>query len=555
MADRTLQTGFTRRQFLEFGAATAAAVGVTVASGDELLSSAAAATVPTKLRVGWNSPPDLMNPFTYESTASGEIIGLIYDSLTEYDINLKVVPSLAESETPSNDGRTFTYKLRSGSTWHDGKPVTSADVKYTYDTLAKNDVGQFGWTLAEFKSCEIVDPLTVVVNYKVAQAWDPAPLIKIVPEHIWGKFTPKELASYTNPHPVGSGPFTFSSWVVGQTVQVDRYPHWWGTLPAVPTVIWEQFENSDVMVKSLEQGDIDIITEVPTLLWKSLKGKSDVDAISMESFSFHHIGFNVSQSKKSGANPLIRDLNVRKALAYALDRQQLVDLCLASYGKPGSVLLPPSFGMYQAHIPADQQFNDNPAKASSILDAAGYAMGSGGIRNDKQGNPLSFRLICVETTDEDVLAGQIFVERAKEIGVELTLDPLDATTLGNIVYDAAAPNWDIFIWGWDSASPDPDYLMSIELTSQIGGNADVFYSNQQYDAWYTEQAETLNVDKRATILHEMQKLFYDDAAYCIMWYQSKLQAYRTDTWKGWVETRGGVVYNFTRSNYLTIKPV
>jgi len=96
--------------------------------------------------------------------------------------------------------------------------------------------------------------------------------------------------------------------------------------------------------------------------------------------------------------------------------------------------------------------------------------------------------------------------------------------------------------------------MSIELTSQIGGNADVFYSNHQYDTLYTQQAETLNVDERATILHEMQKLFYDDAAYCIMWYQSKLQAYRTDTWKGWKETKGGAVYNFTRSNYLTVKP-
>jgi peptide/nickel transport system substrate-binding protein len=554
MKDRTLHTGFTRRQFLGYGTATAAAIGMTTAVGADLAQSAGAAAA-TKLRVGWNSPPDLMNPFTYESTASGEILNLIYDSLTEYDINLKPIPSLAESETGSADGRSFTYKLRSGATWHDGKPVTATDVKYTYDTLAKDDVGQFGWTLAEFKSCEILDPLTVVITYSAAQAWNPSPLVKIVPEHIWGGFSAKELAAFTNLHPIGSGPFKFTSWVVGQTVQVDRYANWWGAFPAVPTIIWEQFENSDVMAKSLESGDIDIITEVPTLLWKAMKGKPDVDAIEMESFSFHHIGFNVSQSKKSGANPLIRDLSVRKALAYAFDRQQLVDLCLAGYGKPGSVLLPPSFGIYQDHIPADQQFNNNPAKAASILDAAGYTMGSSGIRNDKKGNPLSFRLICVETTDEDVLAGTICVQRAKEIGIELTLDPLDATTLGNIVYDAAAPNWDIFIWGWDSASPDPDYLMSIELTSQIGGNADVFYSNPQYDAWYTEQAETLNVDKRATILHEMQKLFYDDAAYCIMWYQSKLQAYRTDTWKGWVETRGGVIYNFTRTNYLTVKPV
>jgi len=555
MADRVLGAGFTRRQFLQFGATSAAAVGVALATTEELTSSAASASTATKLRVGWNSPPDLLNPFTYESTASGEILNLIYDSLTEYDIDLNPIPSLAASSSVSAAGRSFTYKLRKGATWHDGKPVTATDVKFTYDTLAKEDVGQFGWTLAAFDSSQVVDPLTVIINYKVAQAWDPSPLVKIVPEHIWGSFSATALAKFTNLHPIGSGPFKFTSWDVGQTVQVERYEKWWGTPPAIPTIIWQQFENSDVMTKSLETGEIDIITEVPTLLWKALKGKPNVDAIDMESFSFHHIGFNVSQSKKSKANPLIRDLDVRKALCYAFDRQQLVDLCLAGYGKPGSVLLPPSFGSFQEKLTASEQFNNNADKAKSILDAAGYKMGSGGIRTDKNGNPLSFRLIAIETTDEDVLAGQICVQRAQEVGIKLTLDTLDATTLGNIVYNAAAPNWDIFIWGWDSASPDPDYLMSIELTSQIGGNADVFYSNPQYDAWYTEQAATLNVAKRTEILHEMQKLFYDDAAYCIMWYQSKLQAYRTDTWKGWQQTRGGVVYNFTRANYLTVKPV
>jgi len=166
-----------------------------------------------------------------------------------------------------------------------------------------------------------------------------APLIKIVPEHIWGSFSPTKLSSYTNPHPIGS---VRSHSRVGSSVRPYKSSATplVGRAPAVPSVIWEQFENSDVMVKSLESGQIDIITEVPTLLWKALKGKPKVDAISMESFSFHHIGFNVSQSKKSKANPLIRDLDVRKALSYAFDRQQLVDLCLAGYGKPGSVLLP-----------------------------------------------------------------------------------------------------------------------------------------------------------------------------------------------------------------------
>jgi peptide/nickel transport system substrate-binding protein len=188
-----------------------------------------------------------------------------------------------------------------------------------------------------------------------------------------------------------------------------------------------------------------------------------------------------------------------------------------------------------------------------MLDAAGYKVGANGIRQDKHGKSLSFRLIAITTTHEDVLAGQIFVKSAQAVGIKLTLATLDGTTLSNIVYNNA-PNWDIFIWGWDSGTPDPNYLLSVPLTSQIGNNNDVFYASKRYDALYNEQATTPNPAKRVPLVHELQKYFYEDCAYIVMWYQSKLQAYRTDTWTGWVPTRGGMIYNFTRDNYLKITP-
>ncbi len=544
--------GLSRRQFLSLSTASAGLLSMAGVLGEGALASAA--KVNATLHVGWNSPPDVMNPFTFTTTASNEILWLIYDTLMEYDINLKPVPGLAESETVSNGGRTFTYVLRPGATWHDGKPVTSADVKFTYEVTAKNNLGQAAWAVADLASVEAPNSRTVVINYNKPQAFDPSTLVAIVPQHILGHMTPKKIESFANPSPVGSGPFTFKEWITGQSVQVDRYEKWWGPLPAAASVIWVQFENSDVMVQSLVSGDIDIITEVPAVLWDGLKGKANVAPVSMESFSFHHIGFNVSTNPKSGGNPLILDKTVREALSYSLNRQQLVDLCLAGHGLPASVQLPKSFGQWQDVIPLDQQYDNNPTKGNSLLEAAGYKMGPNGVRVDKRGKPLSFRLIAIQTTDEDVLAGQIFVKSAQKVGIELTLDTLDATTLGNIVYNAAAPNWDIFIWGWDSASPDPDYLLSVPLTSQIGSNNDVYYSNPEYNRLYAQQATTVDHGQRVALVHEIQKLFYDDAAYCIMWYQSKLQAYRTNTWKGWRETKGGIVYNFTRSNYLTVTP-
>ena len=542
-------SAITRRRFLAASAATAGSVGLATLA-DASATAAASATI----RVGWTTPPDVMNPFTFATTASNEILWLIYDTLLEYDIDLNPEPGLATRQSVSTDGKTFTYSLQPRARWHDGRPVTAADVQYTFEVTAKHNLGQAAWALADYASSQVINDHTIVIRYKAPQAFDPAMLIAIVPQHIFGPMSPSKILSYNNPHPIGSGPFTFNKWVTGQYLQVNRNPHWWGKAPKASSIIWNQYDNSDVMVQALVAGQLDILTEVPPVLFDSLTGKSNVKPVEMESFSFHHIGFNVSRNPKSKGNRLLLDPTIRRALAYSLDREQLVALALAGRGIPASVQLPPSFGAWQEKIPADQQFNNNPGKARRLLDAAGYKVGSGGVRTDRHGAPLSFRLIAIQTTDEDVLAGQIFVKAAEAVGIKLTLDTLDNTTLGNVVYNAAAPNWDIFIWGWDSASPDPDYLLSVDLTSQIGGNNDVFYSNPTYDRIYAQQAVQMNVARRRTLVHELQKIFYDDAAYCIMWYQSKLQAYRTDTWKGWRPTRGGMVYNFTRDNYLSVKP-
>ncbi len=548
--DRNAEGRLSRRRVLALSAATAGAIGTAAA----LPGAAGAAATKDTLRVGWTSPPDVMNPFTFTTTASNEILWLIYDTLLEYDLDLQPEPSLALKRTTNAAGTVFTYTLRPGVTWHDGKPFTAADVKYTFDVMAQHNLGQAAWSLVDLVSTTVVNPHQVVMTYRRPQAFDPAMVVPIVPQHVWGSMTPSKILTFTNKKPVGTGPFRFTQWVSGQYVQVDRNATWWGKAPAVKTIIWNQFENSDVMVQSLRSGQLDILTEVPPVLFNGLTGAPSVKPVEMESFSFHHIGINVSTNPKSGGNPLLKDQVVRQALGLSLDRAQLVALALAGRGKPGSVQLPPSFGVWQAKIPPGQQYNNNPDKAKKLLDAAGYTMGPSGVRQNKKGEPLSFRLIAIATTTEDVLAGQIFVKAAEAVGIKLTFNTLDANTLNNVVYNAKAPNWDIFIWGWDSATPDPNYLLSVDLTNQIGNNNDVYYSNPAYDRLYNEQATQPNPAKRIPLVHATQKLFYDDCAYLIMWYQSKLQAYRTDTWKGWTPTRGGMVYNFTRDNYLKITP-
>ena len=520
-------------------------------------SAAPSAVAPSDkpLRVGWSSEPDTLNPLTSYSTEALEVQSLVYDRLLGYGLDLQPQPELATDFAYSADGKSITFPLRSGVTWSDGQPFTSADVKYTYELIKKESLGAYAQWLTGLTSVEAPNAQTVTLVFDVPQAFNPALTIPILPQHIWGSMSSDEIQAFANDTPVGTGPFTFAEWKRGESVTLVRNPTFWGPPPAPAGVIYVLYANEDVMAQGLKRGDVDILTEVPPTIWDGLQGAENVKSVSLPSWSFHHIGFNVSTEATSKGDPLLRDAVVRQALSYALNREQLVEIALAGHGRAGSTLIPLGLTDWHYEPTAAEAMNGNPAKAISLLDAAGYTDRNGdGVREGPDGAPLEFRLIAIESTGVDVRAAQLFRDTAAAVGIKLDLTTLDENTLGSTVYNTDAPDWDIFVWGWDSGVPDPDYMMGVPLCSQIGGNNDVFYCNEGYDALYNEQATTIDPAARRKITDEMQRRFYAEAVYLVMWYQDKLQAYRTDTWTGWTELPGGLVFNFTRDNYLRIVP-
>jgi len=515
----------------------------------------AAETKEAILKVGWASEPDTMNPLTSYSSESLEVTTLIYDKLLGYDLNFQTQPELAQEFSYSEDGLSITFKLRQGVKWQDGKDFSAEDAAYTYNLIKDNELGQFAQWLTNMVSATAQDATTFVVTFDKPQAFNPGLAIPILPKHIWESMSAEEIETFANDMPIGTGPYKFTEWQVGTTLTIERNEYFWGEKPAASKIVYILYGNEDVMAQALKSGDIDIITEVPPTIWDGLAGAEDVKAVSLSSFSFHHIGMNVSTEENSPGNPLLLDKVVRQALSYALDRNQLVEVALAGHGKAGDSILPVGLTDWYLNIPADKQMNANLDKANQILEEAGYVDVNGdGVREDANGTPLEFRLIAIETTSVDVRAAQLLRDSAAKAGIKLNLQTLDENTLGELVYNVDNPDWDIFIWGWDSGVADPNYMLGVPLCSQIGGNNDIFYCNEEYDALYEEQATTLDVAARKQLVNQMQSMFYDDAAYLVMWYQDKLQAYRTDTWNGWTEIPGGLIYNLTRDNYLKITP-
>jgi peptide/nickel transport system substrate-binding protein len=505
------------------------------------------------LKVGWSSEPDTMNPLTTYSTEAQEIIALIYDKLISYDLNFKPEPALATDYSYSEDGLTVTFNLRPDVKWHDGEPFTAEDVAFTYNLIKDNEIGEYSQWLVHMVSATAADDYTFVLTFDIPQAFNPALAIPILPKHIWSSMGASDIETFANDQPVGTGPYKFVEWQVGSLLTLSRNDEFWGDAPAPAKIVYVLYGNEDVMAQALKSGDIDIITEVPPTIWDGLTNVDNIKAVSLPSFSFHHIGFNVLDSPDSPGNPLLLDKTIRQALNYALDRNQLVQVALAGHGRPGDSILPIGLTDWYLNV---QSPDATPEKAKEMLDQAGYTDTNGdGVREDANGTPLEFRLIAIETTSVDVRAAQLFRDAAAAIGIKLDLQTMDENTLGELVYNVDNPDWDIFVWGWDSSVPDPNYMLGVPLCSQIGGNNDVFYCNKAYDDLYEKQAATLDYATRKPMVDEMQQMFYDDAAYIVMWYQDKLQAYRTDTWTGWTEIPGGLIYNMTRDNYLNITPV
>ncbi len=549
-----MPAGTSRRDFLRRAGLLSLAVPAAGAALEACATVAATAKAST-IRVGWAIEPDTMNPLTTYSTEAVEVLQLVYDNLMHYGLDLKPEPGLATSWTYSADGKSITYKLRS-ATWHDGKPFSAADAKFTFDLIKSTHVSQYAQWVTDLVSTQAPDATTLVLTFSAPQAFNPGLAVPIIPQHIWQGMTGTQIQKFANARPVGTGPYTFVDWKKGQSIEIARYERWWGAKPAAQKVSWILFQNEDVMAQSLRTGAVDICPEIPPTIWDGLAGAADVKTVSLKSFSFHHIGINVSDNPKSGGNPLLKELTIRQALSYAVDRQQLVNVALAGHGLPGSTILPAGFTEWHLNIPEGKQLNNDPAKAEALLESAGYTYRNGSkVRSSKDGKQLSFRLIAIQSTSVDVAAAQVFRDACAKVGIQLNLTTLDANTLGATVYNAKAPNWDIFVWGWDSGVYDPDYMLGVPLCNQIGSNNDVYYCNRHYDQLYNEQATELDAAKRLALVNESQQFYYDAASYIIMWYQDKLQGYRTNTWKGWTNVNGGIILNFTRDNYLKVTPV
>jgi peptide/nickel transport system substrate-binding protein len=411
-------------------------------------------------------------------------------------------PELATSWTVSPDGKTLTFKLRDGVKWHDGQPFTSADVQYTFQTLAPLHP-RASAVFQNVASITAPDPLTVVVTLK--KPYGPfidfltADNVGIQPKHLYAGTDP--LRNPYNQKPVGTGPFMFKSWTPGQTITLVRNPNYWQKgKPYLDRLMFQIMPDANARVAALQAGDIDYISNYDMSITSlPMLRKNPTIAIGTDRGVARPLLLMYNTK-----NPELSKPAVRHALYEAIDRPLLLATAFAGLGKPGVSSISPSFQWaYNPAVDYTKMYPYSIANAAKELDAAGYPVKGDGTR-------FTVRLTYIPSVSGYTETAQVIRDNWKKVGINVVLQPLETNVWLNKVYTEKDYDTSFAIY---NSGGDPalgvDRMYRCAPPNTMNNNASQ-YCNPQLDALFDKAAAAFDKKDRATFYAQTQQIIAKD---------------------------------------------
>jgi len=531
-------------RLLMLGAALAMALATFPINRDVATAQGDGGTI---IEATFGSGPQNLNPLLCSDTACSRITGFMFPTLTGIDPKTTAfVPgaagSLAKSWKVSDDGLVYTFTLRTDWKWSDGTPITSADVVYGWTVAsAKDSPSPQSFLTDSIAKVEAPDPTTVVITYKSAActALGDAAAIAIVPSGLFKDVKIGDLKANdfnTNPK-VSAGLFNFKEFRTGERTTLvanPNYPDATGGKVKPAGFIYNVVPDQTVLVERFLAGELNVIDTPPVNRRADIKAaaaKGTVKVFDFPGNSWDYFAMNLADPANpqdgvdkdgkrvdQGKHPIFGDVNVRKALAYAVDVDAIIKGAVLGEGqRMNSFLIPTSW----AHDTSIKSIEYDPEMAKKMLDEAGWKVGSDGIR-EKDGVKFKFQLITNQGNTRRAAIGQVVKDELKQIGIDVDFQTIDF----NVVIDRMnAQTFDAIILGWRNGFPDdPD---ATQLWTSSG---DKVGSGSNFTSFYDPKFDELNAKAkalpgckqadRAELYHQMEKIWNDSLPYIPMFVQS-----------------------------------
>jgi ABC-type transport system substrate-binding protein len=432
-----------------------------------------------------------LDPHNTTDTQSDQIIGMIYETLIRFDDDMRLAPGLAEAWSVGEDGRTWTFRLRSGVTFHDGTPFDAEAVRLNFARVLDPAQGHRRRSLFDpLERVEAIDPLTVrMVTAYPFGAFEPTMA------HVSAAIVSPAIAERygrgfgsTAEANAGTGPYRVVRWRKDQEVVLERYDGYWGPKGVLRQVVYRPIPEAASRVIALESGDVHAIDRIPPADVRRLERAPDIQVLKRPSIGAQQFRFHCKRKP-------FDDRRVRQAVLYAIDRRAIIDHLL-----PGQAL--PSTGPLTAMIRGRADLGEipfDPERARRLLREAGYGSGLA---------------ITITTTPRYVLG----VELAEAIGAQLRKVGIDST-IEVLEWAAIRQFWSgltpdrhphqLFIMGAGASSADADWgLRPIFRSHPTNATNYGFYENAEFDDLVDRAMREIETDRRNALYRRAQEIVY-----------------------------------------------
>lgn len=534
--------------------AAAAVLAGSIASGAAASAQSTPAPPRKVLRFALSGDENNMTPYTTtnRSGKTQDLLNLVYDTLLYSPFQEKPEPWLAAGVEHTADNKTWTFKLRTGVTWTDGKPFTADDVKFTWDYFFKTQQGRYSHHVNDrpfMQSSTIVDPQTVSFTCRDACPTfdiDPGADLPILPKHIWENVT--EPAKFTADLPVGTGPFKMVEHKADQSYRFVANESYFKGKPLIDEIQMPIIKETASMFLALSTGQVDAVARVVPPESLSELERSGLKIIRMPDYGSIQINMNNQRAP-------FTDPKFRKAISLATDSDKISTTLIGAQGKPGvdSVLDPDS---PFADKSLKHEFNQAKAKAS--LDGLNMTDRNGDdTRETADGKALSFEILVSSLEAREVRASELVASQLKDVGISVKVTALDpaAVNTRRTPKDAAGKpvpqavqtgDYDMYVTQYSGGHFhfDPDGLLYIlHCPGSTGFGAYIAgYCNPKFDE-LVDKAATLNAADRKQPLAQAQQILMDEPPVISLYFPDGTFAYRPEAFSDWQQDIGHGIFH------------
>jgi peptide/nickel transport system substrate-binding protein len=463
------------------------------------------------------------NPTAYPITIPGKLVDILVDktifsTLVKYELRggaIRVVPDLAASWTANAALTEYTFTLRRGARWHDGRPVTADDVKFTVEaTLNPNVNAGMAGVVSAISQVTAVDPQTVRFTLKYPYASLPVMLgynVAIVPKHLLDGQDLNQPVSFIQ-HPVGSGPFKFKTFVQDSHLEVEANKDYYGGAPLLDGIVFKIIPDGNARLAQLKAGEIDFTVIDPPQV-SAVQGSPGLDVRRAPQVNYYFFAINHDR-------PKFADARVRRALSYAVDKQAIVTNILRGDGRVATGPINPLLGAYyNADV---DRYPYSLEKAQSLLAEAGWRKGADGTLVNGSGE--KFTLLFNGPKGYPVMEQVITYaqQQYQRLGAAVTLDIVDWPVHLQKYHDR---QYDLLMEWWITP-PNADLY-----DHYYSGSSNNWwgYKNSGLDRMLIAARSEPDERKRITMYHEVQAAIAKDVPVIYLYYPPELQALSTRT--------------------------